>query len=39
MDYSPFNPVVWGSFAGFALITWLSVKLFRKKHPGYPDGQ
>lgn len=36
MDYSPFNPVVWGLFAGFVAVTWLTVRAYRLKHPGYP---
>lgn len=36
MDYSPFNPLVWGLFIGFAAATWLIVHLFQKKYPDYP---
>jgi len=36
VDYSPFNPIVWGSFAGFVIITWASVRLYHKKYPDYP---
>ena len=37
MDYSPFHPVVWGLFLGFALLTRLIVYFFQKKNPGYPQ--
>ncbi|MEN6321344.1 MAG: hypothetical protein ABFD82_21695 [Syntrophaceae bacterium] len=37
MDYLPFNPIVWGAFAGFVIITWASVKLYHKKYPDYPQ--
>ncbi len=36
MDYSPFNPVVWGLFAGFAAVIWLAVRVYFSKNPGYP---
>lgn len=37
MDYSPFNPVVWGLFAVFVMISWISVTLYHRKNPDYPN--
>ena len=37
MDYSPFNPIVWGAFTGFVIITWVIVKRYHKKYPDYPQ--
>lgn len=36
MDYSPFNPVVWGLFLASIAIVWIAVRLFRSSHPEYP---
>lgn len=36
MEYSPFNPMIWGLFLGFATATWLVVRVFFKKYPDYP---
>jgi len=36
MNYSPFNPKVWALFACFAAVTWLAVRAYRSKYPGYP---
>ena len=36
MDYSPFNPTVWGLFLAFAAVTWIAVRLFLRRHPDYP---
>jgi hypothetical protein len=36
VDYSPFHTIVWGSFFGFIIITWASVKLYHGKYPDYP---
>jgi hypothetical protein len=38
MDYSPFNPLVWGLFLAFVAVTWIAVRLFRKAYPEYPGG-
>ena len=37
MDYSPFNLVIWLIFAGFVVITYLTVKVFHCKYPNYPQ--
>ncbi len=36
MDYSPFNPLVWGLFLAFVGIVWITLRLFRSAHPEYP---
>lgn len=36
MDYSPFNPLVWGLFLAFIAIVWIAVRLFRRTYPEYP---
>ncbi len=36
MEYSPFNPMVWGLFLGFVLATWIIVRVFFVRNPGYP---
>ncbi|WFS63948.1 hypothetical protein LF599_07230 [Pseudodesulfovibrio thermohalotolerans] len=36
MDYSPFNPVVWGLFLAFVVSVWIVVRLFARRYPGYP---
>jgi hypothetical protein len=38
-EYSAFNPVVWGLFALFAVVTVAAQKIFRRKHPDYPGGR
>lgn len=39
--FSIFNPVVWGLFAGFVVVTVLTVWLFHRTNPDYPcpDGR
>ena len=39
MDYSPFNPVIWLIFVGFIAVTYLTVKVFHKKFPNYPEDE
>ncbi len=36
MDYSPFNPVVWLTFAGFLVVVYVTVKFYHGKYPNYP---
>ena len=36
MDYSPFNPLVWGLFLGAIAIVWIAVRCFRGAYPEYP---
>lgn len=36
MDYSPLNAIVWGLFLAFAATAWAVVRLFARRHPGYP---
>jgi hypothetical protein len=36
MDYSPFNPLVWGLFMACIAIVWIAVRLFRSAYPEYP---
>jgi hypothetical protein len=38
-DYSPFNLLIWSSFALFAVITYLTVKIFHRRYPNYPKGE
>lgn len=39
--YSIFNPMVWGLFAGFVVVTFLAVWFFHRNNPDYPcpDGR
>jgi len=34
-DYSPLNPVIWGVFGAFALLTRIVVAWFRSRYPEY----
>lgn len=36
MEYSPFNPLVWGLFLGFVAATWLVVRVYFIKNKHYP---
>ena len=36
MDYSAYNPIVWGLFVTFAIFTYATVRGFLARHPGYP---
>jgi hypothetical protein len=36
MDYSPFNPFVWAIFVGCAVLVYLTVEGYHRKHPYYP---
>ncbi len=36
MDYSPFNPVIWACFLGFAAAVWIVVRVFSARNPNYP---
>lgn len=36
MEFSPFNPMVWGLFLCFVAATWLAVRVFFARNPHYP---
>jgi hypothetical protein len=35
--YTPLDPVIWSIFAVFLIATYLTIKVYHRRYPNYPN--